>query len=75
MFPIQDCLAVLRKEIIDNISFSLRQWRKIPYNRGQILRRLQSLQRFYLHLFRIDNSCDFNSLDAFVRDVTKVWTM
>lgn len=74
LFPIEDCLAVLRKDIIDNISFSLRQWRKIPYKRGQILRRLQVLQRFYLHLFRIDQSCDFNSLDVFVRDIAKVWT-
>lgn len=66
---------MLRRETVGNIETSLREWRKLPYRRSQVLRRLQELQRFYLHLFRIDNACDLNSLDPMVRDISRFWTV
>lgn len=74
LFPLDDCLTVLRSETIVNIETSLREWRKMPYRRAQVLRRLQEFQRFYLHLFRIKNACDLNSLDPMVRDISRLWT-
>lgn len=70
-----DCFLVLRNEITDSISFSLKQWRKIPHHRGQIYRRLQILQRMYLQLFRVSGSCDFGEFIVSVGDVRRVWTL
>lgn len=74
LFPLDDCLTVLRSETIVNIETSLREWRKMPYRRTQVLRRLQEFQRLYLRLFRIKNACDLNSLDPMVRDISRLWT-
>ncbi|KAG4077611.1 hypothetical protein HA402_008871 [Bradysia odoriphaga] len=68
-----DCFRVLRTEITDSISFNLKQWRKIPHQRGQIYRRLQILQRMYLELVRINVSCDFSELIVSVSDIRRVW--
>lgn len=74
-WPFDECITVLRREITENISYSLRQWRGVAERRyrRRILRRLQSLQRLYLHLYRIDHSCDFRALDVYVRKITNVW--
>lgn len=73
LFPLEDCLTVLRNEITENISYSLREWRKFPLHRNRILRRLQELQKFYLHILRVKHSCDLNNLEEIVQSIVKIW--
>lgn len=77
-WPFDECLSVLRREITECISYSLKQWRNIARRRDRyrVLRRLQTLQRLYLHLYRIDHhSCDFKALDVYVRNIVNAWTI
>lgn len=81
MKPFETCISVLRMEIMDNISHSLREWRFVVKQqhrqRKSIVRRLQWLQRFYLHLYRIGSSCDSSNikmLEIYVKNILNVWT-
>ncbi|GAB0095391.1 uncharacterized protein DMENIID0001_107720 [Sergentomyia squamirostris] len=68
------CIEVLRAEVEDNISESLREWRLAPHRRSSILRRLQILRELYLHLYKTNQFCDFKQLEHFVRRIVKIWS-
>lgn len=68
-----DCVEILREEISDNISISLREWRKLPKQRPVILRTIQKLKKIYLSLFKIQHSCDFVDVEKDARSLVKLW--
>uniref|UniRef100_U5ESM9 Putative thioredoxin-like protein n=1 Tax=Corethrella appendiculata TaxID=1370023 RepID=U5ESM9_9DIPT len=73
----EDCLNVLENEISENISSSLREWRKFQHKRRSILRRLQLLKKIYLILLSFNNknhsSCDYNLLVNDIKSIIKIW--
>lgn len=71
---IETSLDVLRREIVDNITYNLKLWRKLPHRRYNLLRRIQKLQNFYLALYRIKSDSDFSDLKRLMGSVLKVWT-
>uniref|UniRef100_A0A1L8DU29 Putative thioredoxin/protein disulfide isomerase n=1 Tax=Nyssomyia neivai TaxID=330878 RepID=A0A1L8DU29_9DIPT len=68
------CVQVLRVEVEDTISESLRQWGVYPHRRSSILRRLQILRELYLHLHETNQFCDFKQLEHYVRRIVKIWS-
>ena len=71
----EDCKNALTTEIEDDISQSLRDWRRMPHRRRLILRRLQLLKKFYLNLLCMNHhhSCDFNLLEKNAKSIVKIW--
>ncbi|XP_059616682.1 thioredoxin domain-containing protein 11 [Phlebotomus argentipes] len=71
---LEHCIDVLRVEVEDDISESLRQWRLRAHKRSSILRRLQLLRELYLHLYKTNQFCDFKQLEQSVRRIVKIWS-
>lgn len=67
-------MEVLRIEISDSISYCLRGWRIHSHKRRHYLRLLQKLKNVYLNLFKIQHSCDFNSIENDIKPIVKLWT-
>lgn len=67
-------LIVMRREIVDSITFNLHLWRTVPHRRLTILRRIQALQQLYLEFYRINNVQDLNNLNRLVKNILNIWT-
>lgn len=74
MIFLNGCLERLHHEISDNISYSLREWRRVPHARRNILRRLQILKTMYLELYKINHSCDVVNLESNAKYLMQLWT-
>lgn len=75
MTSIEHSLNVLRREIEENITYNLNVWRRMPTKRILVLRRIQTLKKFYLALYRFKGKHrDFNNLTQLVKNVLNVWS-
>lgn len=70
---IDSILVVMRREIEENIVENLRLWRKMPFKRAYILRRIQALRQLYFTLFRPLNTNDLDHFNELIQNVLNVW--
>lgn len=69
----ENAVIALQREVEETIVDNLKLWRRLPFKRPYILRRIQALRHLYLELFRQIDKRDLAKLNALIQNVLNVW--